>query len=583
MKQISSFSLHLIKGRWSMFFASVLIMSLSGAGYIFALYSGEIKTTLGYDQSTLNLVSTFKDLGGTVGIMSGLINEISPPWVVLLLGAAMSFSGYFMIWLPVTGKIAKPPVWQMCLFIFIGANSQTFANTGALVTCVTNFPQGRGAVLGLLKGFVGLSGAIISQLYHAFYGHDPKSLILFIGWLPAVVSLVFLPIIRVLKPVRHRNDLKILYNFLYVSLGLAGFLMAIIIAQHSFQFSKAEYAATAAVVVTLLLAPMAIVIREELKLWKANQDQMVDRLPTKSIAEDICSKTPLEKEVSCWRTAFTPPERGEDFTILQALFSMDMLLLFAATAFGVGGVLTAIDNLAQIGQSLGYKKATISTFVSLVSIWNYLGRVGAGFVSEVLYVKYKFPRPLMLTIVLCIACVGHLLIAFGASSGLYFSSVVMGFCNGAQWPLIFAIISEICGLKYYSTLLNWGAAAIPVGTYVLNVVVAGRLYDKEAERQMREKGMVRKAGQDLICMGVECYRTSFFIITGATVFACLLSIILVVRTTDLYRGDIYRKFRDEEEVERKTGEDNSKAIRYGGRPRCVAVRRRSQHRAAPPS
>ncbi|KAD0566094.1 hypothetical protein E3N88_44055 [Mikania micrantha] len=525
-------------------------MSLSGAGYIFALYSGEIKSTLGYDQTTLNLVSTFKDLGGTVGIMSGLMNEVSPPWVVLLLGAAMSFSGYFMIWLPVTGKTPKPPVWQMCLFIFIGANSQTFANTGALVTCVTNFPEGRGAVLGLLKGFVGLSGAIISQLYHAFYGHDSKSLILFIGWLPAAVSVLFLPIVRVLKSDRHANDLKIMYKFLYISLGLAGFLMAIIIAQHEVQFSEGEYAATASVVVTLLMAPVVIVFKEEHKLWKTNQE-VVNHFPSKIIITEnqdnkieIPTMTPSENQISCWKTAFTPPERGEDFTILQALLCIDMLLLFAATAFGVGGVLTAIDNLSQIGQSLGYPKATISTFVSLVSIWNYLGRVGAGFLSEILLVRYKFPRPLMLSIVLCVACVGHLLIAFGVSKGLHLSSVIMGFCNGAQWPLIFAIISEICGLKYYSTLLNWGAGAIPVGTYVLNVVVAGRLYDKEARKQMVAKGLVRKAGEDLTCIGVNCYKTSFLIITAATVFACLLSIVLVVRTREFYRGDIYKKFRE---------------------------------------
>ncbi|KAL8202041.1 hypothetical protein R6Q57_011188 [Mikania cordata] len=347
----------------------------------------------------------------------------------------------------------------MCLLIFIGANSETFANTGALVTCVTNFPEGRGAVLGLLKGFVGLSGAIISQLYHAFYGHDSKSLILFIGWLPAAVSILFLPIVRVLKSDRHANDLKIMYKFLYISLGLAGFLMAIIVAQHKVQFSVAEYAATASVVVTLLMAPVVIVFKDEHKLWKTNQEVAVNHFPSNIIITEnqdnkieIPTVTPSENQISCWKTAFTPPERGEDFTILQALLCIDMRLLFAATAFGVGGVMTAIDNLSQIGQSLGYPKATISTFVSLVSIGNYLGRV---------------------------------------------------FCQ------------KSC-----------------------------RLYDKEARKQMVTKGLVRKEGEDLTCMGVNLYKTSFLIITAATVFACMLSIVLVVRTREFYRGDICKKFRE---------------------------------------
>ncbi|GKA17177.1 major facilitator superfamily domain protein [Tanacetum coccineum] len=528
-------------------------MSVAGATYMFALYSGDIKTSLGYDQSTLNLLSTFKDLGGNVGIISGLINEVAPPWVVLLLGALMNFSGYFMIWLAVAGKIARPPVWQMCLFICIGANSQTFANTGALVTCVKNFPESRGVVLGLLKGFVGLSGAIITQLYHGLYGYDSKSLILFIGWLPAAVSIVFLRIVRVLKVVRQANELKTFYNFLYISLGLAGFLMVIIIIQNKPRFLEFEYALTASVVVILLFAPIGIVFKEEYHLWKRKQE-VVNHFPVKITTEnppkgDVIEKpTSPEKELSCWKTVFSPPERGEDYTILQAVFSIDMIILFTTTTFGVGGTLTAIDNLGQIGRSLGYPSTSITTFVTLVSIWNYMGRVASGFISEILLVKYKFPRPLMLTIVLCVSCVGHLLIAFGVPNGLYVSSVIMGFCFGAQWPLIFAIISEIFGLKYYSTLYNLGGGASPVGAYILNVVVAGRLYDKEALKQMKAKGVERKKGQDLSCIGVDCYKMSFIIITAATLFACLISFILVIRTRKFYRSDIYKKFREAAEA-----------------------------------
>lgn len=43
---------------------------------------------------------------------------------------------------------------------------------------------------------------------------------------------------------------------------------------------------------------------------------------------------------------------------------------------------------------------SIATFVSLMSIWNFLGRVSTGFASEVLITKYKFPRTLVLTLVL---------------------------------------------------------------------------------------------------------------------------------------------------------------------------------------
>ncbi|CAI9097947.1 OLC1v1034473C1 [Oldenlandia corymbosa var. corymbosa] len=564
LRGIGNYAIHLVGSRWFMFFATIIILAMSGATYMFGIYSGDIKQSLGYDQTTLNLIGFFKDLGANVGIISGLVNEVAPPWLVLSLGAAMNFFGYFMIWLAVTGRVAHIPVWQMCLYIFLGANSQTFSNTVALVSCVKNFPESRGIVIGLLKGFVGLSGAIITQLYRAFYGHDSKSLILLIGWLPVAVSFAFIVTIRVMPVVRQARELKIFYNLLYVSLSLAGFLMIIIIAQNWLSFTRLEYGASAAIVIALLFAHLIVVSVEEFKIWK--KKRRIEFGPTSHVpvvtsenstpspdestwAETEASSSPgKHKQVSCFSNVFRPPERGEDHTILQAIFTIDMLMLFATTTFGVGGTLTAIDNLGQIGKSLGYPTKSIATFVSLVSIWGYLGRVAAGFASEIFLARYKFPRPLMLTIVLLVSCSGHLLIAFGVPNSLYVASLIEGFCFGAQWPLIFAIISELFGLKYYSTLINLGAGASPFGNYLFNVRVAGHLYDVEAEKQLVKRGMIRKKGEDLTCDGVKCYQLSFLIITAATFLGCVLSLFLYLRTRKFYRGDIYRRFKEKDQA-----------------------------------
>ncbi|XP_050386359.1 uncharacterized protein LOC126802722 [Argentina anserina] len=560
-----SMTLQVLNGRWFMVFACLLIMSAAGATYMFGLYSPDIKKVLAYDQSTLNLLSFFKDLGSNVGILSGLLNEVTPPWVVLLVGAILNFFGYLMIWLSVTKKVARPKVWQMCLYICIGANSQSFANTGSLVTCVKNFPESRGVVLGLLKGYVGLSGAIITQMYYAFYYDDHRSLILLIGWLPAAISFAFLKTIRIMKVIKQSNEVNVFFNMLYISLGLAGFLMIMIIVQNRVHFTQAEYGASTAMVFFLLALPIVVVVIEEYKIFERKMLEMNgdvnvvtekpalptgEHLSVQSMDGPVTYEAPestTEPTESCWRTCFRPPNRGEDYTILQALFSIDMLILFFACICGVGGTLTAIDNLGQIGSSLEYPEHSRSTFVSLVSIWNYLGRVVAGFYSEYLLKRYKVPRPLILTLTLLVSCIGHLLIAFNIKNGLYIASVIIGFCFGAQWPLLFAIISELFGLKYYATLYNFGSAASPVGLYLLNVKLTGHVYDTEARKQLAAKGMIRQPNEQLTCLGGECFKLSFIIIAAATFFGALVSLILVARTRKFYLSDIYKKFREEAE------------------------------------
>ncbi|WCJ41207.1 Major facilitator superfamily protein [Euphorbia peplus] len=558
MGENGGFLIHVIKGRWFSLLASFLIMAGAGTVLVFGAYSKDIKATLGYDQQTLNLVGFFKDLGTFIGVFSGLIAEVTPTWFVLLTGAATNFVGYFMIWLAVTGRIHKPQVWQMCLYICIGANSQNFMNTGSVVSCVVNFPENRGVMLGLLKGFVGLSGAIMTQLYLAIYGNDSKSLILLIAWFPVALTTVFSCAVRVIKPERHPNELKVLYHFLYVTIVLALFLMVITILEKQFDFSHGAYAACITTICAILFTLVLIVIREEWIIWNHKTDvevskpsfELTTQKPTTIVeaseeATELGGKKEEEKaKKSCFLTIFDKPERGEDFTILQALSSIDMLLLFGSALCGLGASLTAVDNIGQIGESLGYPTKTTKTFVSLLSIWNYFGRIFSGVVSETLIAKYRTPRPLVTAFVLFLSAIGYMMIAFPFPNSVYLASVIIGFSFGAQLPLLFAIVSEIFGLKYYSTLFNCGQLVCPLGSYILNVKVTGKLYDDVALKQLHARGLVRSSVNELVCLGVSCFRRAFIILSSVAMIGGIISLILVMRTRKFYSGDIYKKFRE---------------------------------------
>ncbi|XP_026418077.1 protein NUCLEAR FUSION DEFECTIVE 4-like [Papaver somniferum] len=556
---IVRFTAQVLRGRWFMLFASVLLMGCAGGTYVFGIYSKAIKRTLGYDQTTLNLIGFFKDLGTTVGIFSGLIAEVTPNWFVLLVGASLNFVGYFMVWISVSGRISKPEIWQMCLYICIGANSQNFTLTSVMVTSVKNFPGNRGTLLGLLKGFTGLSGAVMTQLYLAIYGNNSTSLILFIAWFPAIISIFFVYAIRLIKVVGQSNvERRVIYKYLLISTVLALFIMGITITQKQKTFSHAGYVITSTVVCILLFIPLAVSIKEELVLWNlmiqnlkppniltVETPSLVDPIPLSSTTRQLVKEENPKPTVSCFSDVLNPPERGEDYTILQAVLSIDMLLLIIGSFCGLGTSLTAIDNLGQIGESLGYPTLTISTFISLMSIWNYFGRVCVGLISEILLTKWRFPRTLVTTIVLLVSCIGHILIAFPMPGSIYLASVIIGFCYGAQVTLIYTILSELFGLKYYSTLYNCGTLAMPLGSYVFNVRVAGFLYDKEALKHLEVMGLGRDSVKELTCIGKHCYRLCFIILAAATFIGALSSFVLFIRTRKFYQGDIYKKFRQE--------------------------------------
>ncbi|MCO5568753.1 hypothetical protein L7F22_022453 [Adiantum nelumboides] len=570
------FFLQFAKGRWMMLVASFYIKSFAGPNYVFGIYSIPIKAALNYDQRTIDTLSFFKDLGQHIGIVAGLITEVMPPWVVLTIGAALNFFGYLMIWLAVTHRIAPPPIWKMYLFMCVAADSHPFANTPVMVTCLRNFPHCGSILLGFVRGFSGLSGAIFSQLYYSLYhvnGDNTQDVLLLLAWLPATVNLLFMFFVRPIKAHNSgsieddaRKENKVFFSFLYLALSIAAFLIFVIILENQLALSFSAHKVIAAM--TLLLVVSNILIAMKAQMGYPAKMQQLDGTENSSdctenavsirneapnvdnilhpMATSVFSKmdkalfketaSHCSSKVDCTQSmlymakfkeafAIRGTKIGDNFTILEALLSWDMWILFITTTCGQGAGLAAIGNIGQIGESLGYTRASISTLVSLMNIWTFLGRLLAGFASEALMKKKGIPRTLAFTISILVGCVGMLLIAMPKKGSLYGASVIVGLSFGVQGTLFSAIMSELFGLKYYATLFNLGSLAGPLGSYLLNVRVAGYFYDRQAALQ----------GGGLTCVGPHCFDTAFFIITSVSFFGSLVSGLLVLRTLAFYK------------------------------------------------
>jgi hypothetical protein len=154
-----------LSSKWVATVASIWIQCCCGA-YTFSIYSSVLKSSQGYDQSTLDTVSVFKDIGSNAGVLAGVLYSavalgnrnscnyywsLGGPWVVHLAGAIQNFVGYFLIWASVVGLIQRPPVPLMCFFMWLASHAQSFFTTANVVPGVQNFPRCGGTLVGIMK------------------------------------------------------------------------------------------------------------------------------------------------------------------------------------------------------------------------------------------------------------------------------------------------------------------------------------------------------------------------------------------------------------------------------------------------
>lgn len=505
--------------KWLATVASIWIQCSCGASYTFGIYSAALKSSQGYDQSTLDTVSVFKDIGANIGILSGLLydavtddHSASSPSrfgsglsLVYMAGAVQCFVGYFLMWLSVTGVIDRPHVLLMCLFMFMAAHAQTFFNTANVVVAVRNFPDYGGTSVGIMKGFLGLSGAMLIQIYQTLFNGKPTTFLLLLAVFPTLVTLALMHLVHT-NPSNTTNDKPHLNRFSLIALIIATYLMIIIIFENIFTFPSWAHILTTTLLLILVLSP----------LQTARTAQRNQQSPP-SLAVD-----PLIMPSEA-------PEAGAlvEMNLLQAMGTVNFWLLFLAMLCALGSGLATINNITQIGESLNYSTVSINEMVSLWSIWNFLGRFGGGFVSDFFLHKYGGGRPLFISLTLFWMIAGHLII--GSGGNLYIGSVIVGVCYGSQWSLMPTITSEIFGVKHMGTIFNTIAVANPVGSYIFSVQVIGTIYDKETQE-----------GGDS-CRGVHCFMLSYYIFAGVCVFGTIVSLVLFFRTRGFYALILQRR------------------------------------------
>ncbi|KAL2537750.1 Major facilitator superfamily protein [Forsythia ovata] len=519
-------------GKWLGFVTAVWVQAISGNNYTFSNYSDALKSLMALTQLQLNNLSVAKDVGKAFGLLAGLASDHLPVPVILLIGSIEGFVGYGVQWLVVSRRIQPLPYWAMCIFLCMGGNSTTWMNTAILVTCIRNFRKNRGPVSGILKGYVGLSTAIFTDLCSALFSDDPAKFLLMLAIIPFVICLAAIIFLREIPPsytsAEENEETRYFGVINVIAVIIAIYLLAFDVSgTHGRLFSQVF----AVILLILLASPLSIPIylaiknfiisNSESKTLDIERDVIEPLLVQENVAE--VEKVTVEVKAEATMVKRKRPVIGEEHTIVEALRTVDFWILFVSFLCGVGTGLAVMNNMGQIGLALGY--TDVSMFVSLTSIWGFFGRILSGSVSEYFIKRAGTPRPVWNAASQVLMAVGYILMAMAMAGSLYIGSIVVGICYGVRLAVTVPTASELFGLKYYGLIYNILILNLPLGSFLFSGLLAGFLYDAQA---------TRTAGGGNTCIGAHCYRIVFVVMAIACIIGVGLDILLAIRTKKIY-------------------------------------------------
>lgn len=157
--------------------ACLYLELLGGGVYAFSVYSVYLKEHFGLTQGQVQLIGTSGNLGAWLLLPAGCFFDKFGPRPGIGFGALLVFTGYMILWGAMTG-ILVPSLPVLCLGAFTAQHGCSYWDGTAVPMASRNFAGDRGLVVGLLKGFFGISSSVLTVVYQSFFRPSISSFIL---------------------------------------------------------------------------------------------------------------------------------------------------------------------------------------------------------------------------------------------------------------------------------------------------------------------------------------------------------------------------------------------------------------------
>eukprot|EP00667_Euglena_gracilis_P007514 EG_transcript_7589 len=497
--------------RWVTLVYSLLVGTCPSLVYAFGLYSEYLKASCHFTQQQLAVVSAAGNASVFFGLPAGLFYDRYGPRLTLTIGGLLALAGYSLLYAVVVAHHWEATVVVVALLYCLACSSLSWYDTANIITNVHNFPGQQPVVIGLCKSFSGLGASLFAQAYLGLFSPNTAAFLLALPITAAVIAAGGVCLVNPLPPpAPWERPPRWYFPFLLtLTAGLALSLLAASLAQALLPLPRGAAPAVTAGVAVLLTLYWAVPAHSGACCVPAAQ-----RLP----------QTPVTDLDDVVGPDFNVEPPTPSVSLPAALRGPAVWLLFLIFGCGTGVGLMLTNNLAQLSVALagpGHPDQTDQTvLVSLFAVGSALGRLACGAASQA---SAGGRRTAFLAAAVALQGGVQWLLSFASHAGLFACVPLAGLCYGAYWALMPTICTDLFGVAHLGAIYNFLQCSTSGGSVVFSVLLAGRLYDREAARQ----------GPGTTCYGEQCFRTVFWIATmacGAS-FLCALLLQLVTRKT----------------------------------------------------
>ncbi|KAK9856767.1 hypothetical protein WJX84_006938 [Apatococcus fuscideae] len=578
--------------KWLTFSAAAALELVAGVIYAFSIYSPALKESLNISQTQLQGLGTAIGAGGFFAFIPGLLYDANiskyPKWTPRLIGAMGVIAhvfGYLSLWLAATERVSFQ-YWQLVAICLLASNSIVWLDTCLLATNIRNFPFEKGTIAGILKGFLGLSASICTTIYVGLFKPDQQAFLLFLALFPAALGSLALPLVNHVPFEEQSQSPAFHQGFrpgkrFMVAYGVLG---ALVVWQLSTSLLHALAPANQGIDFWLMCGTLAILACLAFVPWRAGglfshplkdkphtpnrlgdasaesetgdsrpllQDQRITSDGQASSEEDSAaaataadsnlvkgggrskhrSAGALEQDMGGARASLP------DISLKQCLQTTNYWLLWCSLVIGMGAGFTYLSNLSQLVQSRGGSEDSQDIYISLFTTNNCLGRILAGWASERALHKYGCPRTLFLVGQLVLTSAVYACTAAAPLHALGAISLLGGLAFGGLWALMVALTSELFGVAHFAGNYSLMHLAPNAGSFFLATELSGILY---------ERAKASHPGQTAICIGYDCFRMTFILVSIVSLASAALALLLYVRTRWIYQA-LYQQIQEHQE------------------------------------